>query len=102
MIQKGLESGAFSPVQEPQALVVAPTRELVIQIYNECKKFANNTIVRCVRLYGGTSTMHQSADLAKGAHIVIATPGRLMDFLTRQKVSSDKWCTLGIVIADIF
>jgi len=86
MIQRGLESGAYSPVQEPQALVVAPTRELVIQIYNECRKFSHGTIVRCVRLYGGTSTMHQMNDLSKGAHIVIATPGRLLDFLGRQKV----------------
>lgn len=86
MINRGLESSAFNPVQEPQAIVIAPTRELAIQIYNECRKFSNGTIVRCVRLYGGTSTMHQLRDLETGAHIVVATPGRLLDFIGRQKV----------------
>ena len=43
---------------------------------------------RCVRLYGGTSTMHQSNDLSKGAHIIVATPGRLLDFIGKQKVSA--------------
>jgi len=86
MMQKGIESGSYSAIQEPQAIVVAPTRELAIQIYNECRKFSLGTIVRCVKLYGGTSTMHQSSDLAKGANIIVATPGRLMDFIERRKV----------------
>lgn len=88
LIQKGLESGAYSAIQEPQALIIAPTRELVIQIYDECRKFSNSTIVRCVRVYGGTSTAHQMNDLSKGAHIIVATPGRLLDFIGRSKVRS--------------
>lgn len=86
MLSKGLESSAYSPVQQPQAIVVAPTRELAIQIFNECRKFSYNTIIRCVKLYGGTSTQYQMRDLEKGAHIVVATPGRLLDFIGRQKV----------------
>ena len=39
-------------------------------------------------MYGGTSTMHQSNDLSKGAHIIVATPGRLLDFIGKQKVSA--------------
>ncbi|KAG8235053.1 hypothetical protein J437_LFUL014556, partial [Ladona fulva] len=45
---------------KPLAVVVVPTRELAIQIFNEARKFAHSSVVRCVVVYGGTSTIHQS------------------------------------------
>ena len=86
MISKGLRSNAKSAVQEPQALVVAPTRELVLQIYNDCHELSKDTGVRCVHLYGGTPPMRQVSELRKGAHVIVATHGRLMEFIRRQKV----------------
>lgn len=67
-------------------MVIAPTRELVVQIYNEARKFSHSTMVRPVVLYGGTSVSYQLREVEKGAHIVVGTPGRLLDFISRGKV----------------
>ncbi|KRT86760.1 helicase, partial [Oryctes borbonicus] len=72
---------------EPQAVIVSPTRELCIQIFNEAKKFAYNSFLKICILYGGTSTMHQKTNVMKGCHILVATPGRLNDFVKRGHVS---------------
>lgn len=82
----GIEGSSFSEVQEPQALVVGPTRELVVQIYNEARKFAYGTMIRPVVLYGGVNVNHQLQQVEQGAHIVVGTPGRLLDVIRRKKV----------------
>lgn len=64
----------------PSVLVVAPTRELALQIAGEAEKFAPAVRARVVSLYGGTAKGPQIGELKKGADIVIATPGRLNDF----------------------
>lgn len=86
MMNAGLSSSQFSQVQEPGALVVAPTRELAVQIYNDARKFAYGTMLRPVVLYGGTSTSYQIRQVEQGAHIVIGTPGRLIDIFGKGKV----------------
>lgn len=86
MVEAGCGGGQFDPVQKPMALVIGPTRELVIQINNEARKFAHGSIINNVVIYGGTSVSHQSNQLMKGANMVIGTPGRLDDFVTRGKV----------------
>lgn len=86
----GIEGSSFSEVQEPQALVVGPTRELVVQIYNEARKFAYGTMIRPVVLYGGVSVNHQLQQVEQGAHIVVGTPGRLLDVIRRKKISLEK------------
>ena len=65
----------------PIALVLAPTRELACQILVECEKFGRSSGVRAVCCYGGVPKGQQARDLRYGAEIVIATPGRLIDFL---------------------
>jgi len=90
LIRGGLESSSFSDEQYPQAIVIGPTRELVYQIYLEARKFSRSTIARPVVAYGGTSVGHQLRDLQKGCHILVATPGRLMDFIKRGKIKLDK------------
>lgn len=87
MVTEGLTSSQFSAVQEPQAIVVAPTRELASQIYMEARKFAIGTDVRPVVVYGGTSVMHQLRQVENGANLVVGTPGRLLDFVEKGKVS---------------
>ena len=69
--------------QYPLALVLAPTRELATQIYDESRKFAYRSRVRPAVVYGGANVSDQMRDLDKGCHLLVATPGRLVDFLDR-------------------
>lgn len=87
MMTAGITSGSLAAVQEPQALVVAPTRELAIQIFMDARKFAYQTMVRTVVLYGGTSLGYQLREVEKGCNILVATPGRLLDVLGKGKVN---------------
>jgi ATP-dependent RNA helicase DeaD len=67
-----------------QVLVLAPTRELATQITDEVRKLAAvRTTVRAVAIYGGAAYERQFAELRRGAHVVVGTPGRLTDHLAR-------------------
>lgn len=66
---------------------MSPTRELAIQIYEQAKKFAYNSTVKTVVAYGGTSVNHQKNIILNGCHILVATPGRLNDFVKRKHIS---------------
>ncbi|KAJ2721390.1 mRNA splicing protein prp28 [Coemansia sp. Benny D115] len=68
----------------PLALVLAPTRELALQIEGEAAKFGRRLGVRCVAVVGGHDVEAQAAALRRGAEIVVATPGRLRDSLERR------------------
>jgi ATP-dependent RNA helicase DeaD len=69
-----------------QALILAPTRELAVQISGEIDKFAKYTGIRNVTIYGGQSINVQFKDLDRGVEIVVATPGRLIDHLKRGSI----------------
>lgn len=73
--------------QCPEVIIMSPTRELAIQIKDEARKFAAQSNLRAVVVYGGTSVHHQSKQVAEGCNILIATPGRLLDFVERGKIS---------------
>ena len=73
----------------PAALCIAPTRELALQIYTEALKFSSGTYLRPVVCYGGVSVQHQLQRLERGCHILIGTPGRLIDFVGRGKVGNN-------------
>lgn len=92
MRRGGIQGSSFSEIQEPQALIVGPTRELVVQIFNEARKFSYNTMIRPVVLYGGVSVNHQLSKVEEGAHVVVGTPGRLLDIIKRKKVSTILIC----------
>jgi len=70
----------------PLSLVLAPTRELALQIYDEAKKFAYRSRVRPCVVYGGADIKAQMKDLDAGCHILVATPGRLIDLHDRGKI----------------
>ncbi|EDV94811.1 ATP-dependent RNA helicase bel isoform X2 [Drosophila grimshawi] len=72
--------------QFPLGLVLAPTRELATQIFEEAKKFAYRSRMRPAVLYGGNNTSEQMRELDRGCHLIVATPGRLEDMITRGKV----------------
>lgn len=71
----------------PQALIICPTRELCIQITEDLKKFKKYQAgMNVTPVYGGASISMQIRDLKKGAHIVVATPGRLIDLIERKAI----------------
>jgi len=74
----------------PQALVMCPTRELAVQVNEEARKLAPSPECRCVPIYGGTRLGGQFTALKKGAHIVVGTPGRVLDHLSRGTLRLDK------------
>ena len=74
-------------LRTPRALIVAPTRELAAQIDESVRTLARNTGLRCVTVFGGVNEGPQITALRRGADIVVATPGRLMDLLQQRHVS---------------
>ena len=72
----------------PQALVICPTRELCMQITKDVNSFKRKTDhISVVAVYGGASIGMQIRDLKKGTHIVVATPGRLIDLIERKAIN---------------
>ncbi|KAM4710896.1 putative ATP-dependent RNA helicase DDX4 [Anableps anableps] len=90
LMTDGVAASRFSETQEPEAIIVAPTRELINQIYLEARKFAHGTCVRPVVVYGGVSTGYQIREILKGCNVVCGTPGRLLDMIGRGKVGLSK------------
>ncbi|KAK4534370.1 hypothetical protein CDCA_CDCA01G0395 [Cyanidium caldarium] len=72
----------------PTYLILAPTRELASQIFSECKKFCHATSIRAAVIYGGSeNTREQLRAVENGVDVVVATPGRLLDFIDRGRIS---------------
>jgi ATP-dependent RNA helicase DDX5/DBP2 len=71
----------------PMLLVLAPTRELSVQIHEEASKFGRSLGLRTVCCYGGASKFPQISALERGVECIIATPGRLNDLLEMRKVN---------------
>ena len=69
--------------RKPQALVLVPTRELAVQVKGELARLAQFCGIRVVAIYGGQAMSRQLEALSRGVHIVVATPGRLMDHMER-------------------
>ena len=87
--------------EDLQGLVLAPTRELAIQICDELKGLAAfNQDIRVVVVYGGAKIEQQIKQLAKHPQIVVATPGRLMDHYNRKTLRLDKVQTVVLDEAD--
>jgi len=91
MCQKGgntSRDGSASRKSFPQALVLAPTRELASQIYEEARKFTYCTGISSVVVYGGADVREQLRNLEqRGCDLLIATPGRLVDLMERGRIS---------------
>jgi ATP-dependent RNA helicase DeaD len=71
---------------QPQALILCPTRELCLQIADDLNDFSRYVDVKVLPVYGGSSIESQIKTLRKGVHIVVATPGRLLDLMNRRCV----------------
>ncbi|HZX33635.1 MAG TPA: DEAD/DEAH box helicase [Rhodocyclaceae bacterium] len=88
-------------IAKPQALVLAPTRELAIQVAEAFQSYAHNMPgFHVLPIYGGQSYGIQLKQLARGAHVIVGTPGRVMDHLERQTLNLDSLQTLVLDEAD--
>ena len=72
--------------REPQVLVLAPTRELAMQVDGELSRLGQFAGIKSVAIFGGQAMSRQLDSLRKGVHILVATPGRLLDHVNRRTV----------------
>ena len=87
--------------RKPQAIVLAPTRELAIQVAAEIKNLGQNISgLKVLEIYGGTSIVDQMRALKSGAHIVVGTPGRVQDLINRDRLHLDEVHTFVLDEAD--
>ncbi|CAG8511727.1 9228_t:CDS:2 [Ambispora leptoticha] len=77
----------LEPGDGPIVLILAPTRELAVQIQNECTKFGKSSKIKNTCVYGGVPKGPQARELQQGAEICIATPGRLIDMLESRRTN---------------
>jgi ATP-dependent RNA helicase DeaD len=88
-------------LRAPQALVVAPTRELAVQITESLLPFARELGINILTIYGGHSIEDQMRSLSRGVHIIVGTPGRIKDHMRRRTLLLDKIKTLVLDEADV-
>jgi ATP-dependent RNA helicase DeaD len=84
-------------IKKTQGLILSPTRELCLQITNEMEQYGREMKqINIVAIYGGANITEQAKKIKRGAHIVVATPGRLKDMIRRKLVdiSSINFCVL--------
>jgi ATP-dependent RNA helicase DeaD len=75
----------------PQALIICPTRELCLQIASDLEKFKSKKAnISVTAVYGGTSITMQIRDLKRGTHVIVATPGRLIDLIERKAINLEQ------------
>ncbi|MEJ6757255.1 MAG: DEAD/DEAH box helicase, partial [Crocinitomicaceae bacterium] len=82
--------------KKPQGLVICPTRELCLQISKDIQNYSKNVNVNTVAVYGGTDIKRQISDIKRGAQIIVATPGRLVDLTNRKAIDLNEieWVVL--------
>lgn len=73
---------------EPLVLIVCPTRELACQIFDDCRRLCYRSMLRPCVIYGGAAPRLQREQLEMGCDVLIATPGRLMDFMRQANLIS--------------
>ncbi|MGD1960479.1 MAG: DEAD/DEAH box helicase [Fulvivirga sp.] len=90
----------YAQGNDPRALILAPTRELALQIEENLNKLSRYTDLRIVALYGGIGPKAQIEQIAQGADVIVATPGRLMDIYLRGELVMKEVKTLVLDEAD--
>lgn len=88
---------ATPPTQKPFALVLAPTRELALQVCDQLRQLGVHAKLHAVPIYGGASIEPQITHLSRGADIVVGTPGRILDHIDRGTL---KLSSVQIVVLD--
>ncbi|MCP4194503.1 MAG: DEAD/DEAH box helicase [Planctomycetaceae bacterium] len=73
--------------KNPQALILVPTRELAVQVKEEVEKLSREMRITCAALYGGTPIRGQITKLKRGVEVVVGTPGRVLDHMSRNTLN---------------
>jgi ATP-dependent RNA helicase DeaD len=79
-----VERGMKGKIKNPYAIVLAPTRELAVQVAQELNRIGNNKGIVSTPIYGGQSIERQIKSLKKGVDVVVGTPGRVIDHIRRK------------------
>jgi ATP-dependent RNA helicase RhlE len=85
-----LQTLKYAQGEAPRGLVLAPTKELVVQIHQEALKFACYTDLRIVAFYGGVGPKKQIEEITDGADLIVSTPGRFLEIYSRGYVETKK------------
>ncbi len=94
-------SSSPSPAKHPvRALILAPTRELALQVFESVKAYSKHTPLRAMCAFGGVDIKPQIAELKRGVEILVATPGRLLDHVENKSVSFNSVQALVLDEAD--
>lgn len=94
------DADRFGPAAAPLALIVAPTRELAMQVQRELAWLYQHAGARVVSCVGGMDPRREQRELAAGAHIVVGTPGRLCDHLRRGRLDISELAAVVLDEAD--
>ena len=89
-----VQDSTLTPMARPFVLILVPTRELAIQVYNEMVDLSSGTWIQPGALYGGTSRKEQAAMLAHGCNILVGTPGRVIDIASWSYIDGVKTLSL--------
>jgi ATP-dependent RNA helicase RhlE len=85
---KALANTSFSPARHPvRALILTPTRELAVQVYDSFKTYGRHVPLRYSVVYGGVNIDPQTKELLAGVEVLVATPGRLLDHVGQRTVN---------------
>ena len=87
-LSKGYDENLDAVCAQPLVVIVAPTRELATQIFDEARRLCYRSMLRPCVVYGGGPVREQRMELQKGCDILIGTPGRLIDFMNKPHVLS--------------
>jgi len=99
MFRHILDQKPLAKLDGPIGIILSPTRELAIQIHKECKPWLKALNLRAVCAFGGEPIKYQIAELKRGAEILLATPGRLIDLLSANqgRVTNLRRCTIVVL-----
>ena len=100
LLQRLDEANEPARPRQPKSLILAPTRELALQIHTELENFAKNTSLRSAVIFGGVGQNPQVRQLQKGVDVLVATPGRLLDLAGQGHVDLSMVCILVLDEAD--
>ena len=85
-----LQKVKYAQENNPRALVLVPTKELVLQVHSVLVELAKYTDLRILALYGGVGPKTQLEELSNGSDILVATPGRFLDLYSRGGIETRK------------
>jgi ATP-dependent RNA helicase DeaD len=89
-----------APASRPTALILVPTRELAMQVQQAVSNYGRSLGVRVVAVFGGQPIQRQLKSIERGAHVVVATPGRAIDLINRRSLKLDAITTVVLDEAD--